>query len=119
MAKSGLTTTLYLIGVILAVIMGVGSAIGSAWVNNAWLVFVLVVIGLVVGFYNIATKEVHNFLVGTLTLVIASSVANLIVIDTLIPRLGTFITATISNFVVVVAAAAVIVSFKAVYALAK
>ena len=119
MAKGGLTTTLYIISVILAVIMGIGITMGSAWATNEWLIFILVVIGLVVGFYNIKVKETHHFLLGTLTLIIANTVANLTAIDTLIPKLGTFISATISNFILVAAAAAVVVSFKAVYELAK
>lgn len=119
MAKGGLTTTLYVIGVILAVVMGIGAAMGSNWATNDWLVFILIVIGLVVGFYNVKAKEVHSFLVGTLTLIIANTVANLTALDILIPKLGTFVSATISSFIVVVAAAAVVVSFKAVYELGK
>ncbi|MEK6862275.1 MAG: hypothetical protein AABY07_10010 [Nanoarchaeota archaeon] len=119
MAKRGLTTTLYLIGVILALVIGVGAAMGSNWVNSPWLVFILVVIGLIVGLYNIKAKELGAFLVGTVALIIANTAANLIALNTLIPGLGTFINAVVSTFIVVVAAAAVVVSFKVVYQLAK
>ena len=120
MAKNaGLTTTLYTIGVILAVVMGIGSAIGSGFASNPWLVFLLVVIGLVVGFYNISAKEVHNFLIGTIALIIANTAANLMALNALINGLGTFLSVTISNFIIVAAAAAVVVSFKAIYAIAK
>ena len=107
MAKRGLTTTLYLIGVILALVIGVGAAMGSNWVNSPWLVF------------NIKAKELGAFLVGTVALIIANTAANLIALNTLIPGLGTFINAVVSTFIVVVAAAAVVVSFKVVYQLAK
>ncbi len=109
----------YTIGVIIAVIMGIGTALDLTWSQNEWLVFILVLVGLVTGFYNITTKEVAPFLIGTVALVVVSSAARLTAIDTLLPRIGTFLDASLSNFIIVVAVAAVVVSFKAVYSLAK
>ena len=117
--KKGLTTTLYSIGVIIAVIMGIGTAMGMSWATNMWFTVVLVVIGLIVGFYNISAKEVTPFLIGTVTLIIAVAVSNFAALDNLIPKIGTFIAATLANFLTVVAVAAVIVSFRSIYQLAK
>mgnify|MGYP001596618288 CR=1 FL=1 len=115
-------TIVFTVGIILAVIMGIGTAMQASWMAGKvtqWLLFVLVVMGLGVGFYNIKEKEVTPFLTGTVSLILASAVANLIAIDVLIPKVGTFIQATLGYFIVVVGAAAVVVSFKAVYGLAK
>ncbi len=120
-SMSNLATTLYSLGVLIAVVMGAGAAINATWASNAWLSILLVVIGLVVGFYNIAQKEVTSFLIGTVALIVARSVANLGVLDSLFRGfpIGTFLNATIEGFLMVVGAAAVVVSFRAVYGLAK
>lgn len=115
----GLTTTLYSIGVLIALIMGVGAAMGSSWATNEWLSLLLVVIGLIVGFYNISAKEILSFLVGTVALIICNAVANLTSLNALIPKLGTFVAVTLANFTTVVAVAGVIVAFRAVYEIAK
>lgn len=57
----------FLIGVILAIILG---ALGP--VAGAWLI-VLVVIGLIVGLLNVADKEVQPFLMSGAVLIIASA----------------------------------------------
>lgn len=117
--KSNLGNILFTIGVVLSLILGVGAALNSSWVDNELFALILVVIGLIVGFSNITAKEVTPFLIGTVTLIIANTAANLSVFDYLINNVGTFITTSLSAFMMVVGAAAVIVSFKAVYGLAK
>ena len=121
MAQNKMTmgTLLFSIAAIIAVVMGLGAAMEWCWISQPWLIVVLIAIGLIVGFRNITTKEVSSFLIGTVSLILATAVANLIAINTLIPKVGTFIQASLSNFIVVVGAAAVIVSFKAVYNIAK
>ncbi len=57
----------FLIGVLLAVIFGLFSNIGTNWV------WVLVVIGLIVGFLNITEKETGSFLMSGAVLIIASA----------------------------------------------
>ena len=119
--KSNLPATLYSLGVIIAIIVGAGAAIHASWADNAWLSIVLVVIGLIVGFYNITQKVVTSFLIGTISLIVARTAANLSVLDFLVSgvRIGTFLTSTIEAFLMVVGAAAVVVAFRAVYGLAK
>ena len=121
MAKNegGFGKLLFSVGAVIAIVMGVGAAMKATWANLPWLILVLVLIGLIVGFKNVASKEVSGFLMGTISLILATAVANLIAIDTLIPGVGTFVQASLSNFIIVVGAAAVIVSFRAVYGLAK
>ena len=58
----------FLIGIILAIILGLG--LGGAYQSTMiWVVFVL---GLLVGLLNIATEEVHGFLWGGTVLVLVS-----------------------------------------------
>ncbi len=75
---------------------------------------ILVILGLVVGFLNVTAKETIEFLVAAVALMIAGS-ANL----TAIPGLGAHLQAILSYIVVFVAPAAIVVSFKAIYALAE
>lgn len=106
-------------GIILAIIIGIGAAFEMTWANNPVLVFLLIVIGALVGFRNITAGEVSSFLMGTIALILATAVANLAAIDKVIPKVGTFVQASLANFIVIVGVAAVIVSFRAVYGLAK
>ena len=47
----------FLIGVVLAVITGIGTGLAQDWGVNPWLMLLLVVLGLIVGFVNITAKE--------------------------------------------------------------
>lgn len=107
------------IGVVLSIILGIGAAMEAAWASSPIFVFLLIIIGLLVGFKNITSSEVSSFLTGTIALILATAVANLTAIDRVIPKVGTFVQASLANFIVVIGVAAVIVSFKAVYNLAK
>ena len=104
----------FLVGAILAVVMAVGSAATQAWAGNAWLVFALVVLGLIVGILNITKEETHGFLMAAVALLVAKT-ANLSAINALIPFVGTFLEAVVSNAITLVAPAAVVVALMSVY----
>ena len=75
----------FLLGVIVALILGIAGGIGqSLGTATVWLALLLVVIGLVVGFVNMTAKETTPFLIAAIALLIANT-ANLAFIDTLIP----------------------------------
>jgi len=57
----------FLIGVLLALIFGLFSSIGSGWV------WVLVIIGLIVGVLNVTERETGSFLMSGAVLIIASA----------------------------------------------
>ena len=107
----------FIIGAVLAIIMGIGVGLGQAWGANAWLILLLVVLGLVVGFVNITAKEVSGFLVAAIAL-LAANTANLAAANTLVPKLGSILAGIISNVILVVAPAALIVALRAVYGFA-
>lgn len=107
MAKKGgkgLGWWAFAVGLVLAVIFGYSGNIGLIWL--------LVLLGLVVGFLNVTEKEATTFLIAAIALISAGSAANLTV---LWGPLG----GILSSVVVFVAPAAVIVAIKAIYETAR
>ncbi|MBS3151320.1 hypothetical protein J4443_03010 [Candidatus Woesearchaeota archaeon] len=102
MAKKGkgLGWWAFAVGLVLAVIFGYSGSVGLSWL--------LVLLGLVVGFLNISEKEAITFLVASIALMSSSAAANLTV---LWGPLGNIL----GGVVTFVAPAAVVVAVKAVY----
>jgi len=98
----------FLIGVILAVI------IGALNISNQLLIWLLVVIGLVVGFLNITDKEVKPFLMAGTVLVIVSYFGGQKIMEVL-PIVGNILDAMLYMFV----PATIIVALKSVFEMAK
>lgn len=109
----------FLIGFIVAIILGImaGAGVALGATTAAWLGLLLVVLGLIVGFANITAKETTGFLVAALALLVAN-VAGLGAINTLIPYLGSILEGIVRFLLVMVAPAALIVAVKAFYDLA-
>lgn len=109
----------FIIGAILAIVLGVleGAGIGLG-VTGPWLILLLLIIGLVIGIVNITAKEVHNFLVAAIAVLVSAGVANLTVANTLFSPLGTIIAAVANNLILVIAPAALIVALRTVYGFA-
>ena len=103
----------FLIGVILAIILGAGFA-GRFDATITW---ILVVIGVLVGLLNVANKEVQPFLISGLVLIIDSSLtANLVVS---IPSAGPILASTLASLIIVFAPATIIVALKNVFSITK
>ena len=100
-----------------AFILGILLAIVSAFVPSLrgdvsiWL---MVILGVIVGLLNITAKEVSVFLIATMALIMASSASALS-----LAVIWTGLTAILGNVIVFVAPAAIIVALKAIYALAE
>ncbi|MBW2978069.1 hypothetical protein KY331_04450 [Candidatus Woesearchaeota archaeon] len=107
----------FLIGVVLAVITGIGAGLAQEWGANPWLMLLLVVLGLVVGFVNITAKEVKGFLIASVALLVAGT-ANLSTVNTLVPSLGSILEGIVNMVIYVVAPAALIVCLRAIYGFA-
>lgn len=111
MAKSKGSSTIgswaFLIGVILAVILGALGVVEGTWTA------VLVVLGLIVGILNITDEEVRPFLTAGTVLVLVSFLGR----DVLgsVALLGNILNAVMALFV----PATVIVALKSVFSLAK
>mgnify|MGYP007030127727 CR=1 FL=1 len=97
----------FLIGVILAIVVG-----GLGFSDPIW-AYVLVLIGIVVGFFNINDEEVSPFLMSGAVLIIASAFG-MGVMGT-IPLLGGILSSMLTIFV----PATIIVAIKNVFTLAR
>ena len=97
----------FLIGVILAVVLGLFDPVLGNWA------IVLVVIGLIVGLLNVTDKEVTPFLMSGAVLIIASALGGSLMSD--MPYVGAVLDALLAVFV----PATVIVAIKNVFSLAR
>jgi hypothetical protein len=97
----------FILGILISIVAG----LIPAW-QTTTLVWVLVLLGLVVGFLNITAKETTEFLVATVTLLIIGSAGA-------IPALGVVILSILANIVAFVAPAALIVALKSIWVLAQ
>ena len=103
----------FIIGVLLAIIAGLFGNLIPA--NIAVIIgWALVIAGLVIGFLNIADKEVTNFLIAAIAL-LAVGAAGLGAVTIA----GPIINAVLTNIIAIVSPAALVVALKAVYAMGK
>ncbi|MBS3086489.1 hypothetical protein J4422_02200 [Candidatus Pacearchaeota archaeon] len=111
MAKQGGMDVLgrwaFLIGVILAVVLGFLGPVSGTWA------MVLVVIGIIVGLLNVADREVTPFLMSGAVLIIASALGGNLLGG--LPYVGAILDALLAIFV----PATVIVAVKNVFSLAR
>ncbi len=100
----------FIIGLVIALLVGLFTEATGVVVT------ILVVLGLIVGFLNVTDKEIHGFLVASIALMVAGSAGSFL---SSIPAVGNFLERILSNFVILVAPAAVVVSVKELINLAK
>lgn len=105
----------FILGVVIAIIAGLASTFAALY--SGYVLLVLVVLGLIVGFLNIKDKEVVNFLIAAIALM-AVGTANLVSINMAIPMLGTLVQGIVQNVAAFVAPAALVVALKEVYNIA-
>lgn len=99
----------FFVGLIIAIIAGFFRNVVSPEV----LITTLVILGTLVGLFNLTAKETTPFLVATIALMLAG-IVNL----GLIPGVGLYLRSILSNIVVFVVPGAIIVGMKAVWKLA-
>ena len=100
----------FIVGLVVAVLVGLYAEASGLMVT------ILVILGLIVGFLNVAEKEVHGFLMASVALLLAGSAGSLL---SSIPAIGSILGNILNNFVVFVAPAAIVVAIKELYNLAK
>jgi len=110
MAKSGsnMGSWAFIVGVIIAVLVGL---FGMS--SQMWAIYLLIVIGLIVGFMNVTGNEANSFLMASIALVIVSAFGKNVL--SAIAVLGNILDA----MMVLVVPATIIVALKAVHGLAK
>ena len=96
-------------GLVIAIVAGLFRNLVSPEV----LVTTLVILGFIVGLFNLTAKETMPFLVASVALMLAG-IVNL----SLIPYIGVYLRATLSNVVVFVVPGAIILGMKTIWQLA-
>ena len=111
MAKkdTGFGKWVFLIGVLIAIIIG----LISPGMNDGLWVWILIVLGLVIGFLNVTERESTPFLVAAIALVITTGA-----LSGLGEFLGGILTAILRYVTILVAPAAIVVAFKQIWTLA-
>jgi hypothetical protein len=99
----------FIAGIVLAVLMALVPQLRGDVV-----IWVLVILGVIVGLLNITNKETLGFLVSALALIIASSASALT-----LATIWTGLTSILGNIIIFVSPAAIVVAMKTVYALAQ
>ncbi len=99
----------FFVGLLIAILAGFFRTVVSTEV----LVTTLVLLGLLVGLFNLTAKETVPFLVACIALMLAG-IVNL----GLIPGVGLYLRSILSNLVVFVVPAAIIVGMKTIWSLA-
>ena len=106
----------FIVGIVIAVLAGI---VPESMVPAYWVIVLLAVLGLIVGFLNVTAKESTPFLVAAIALVLSTSTFNAIMMQVL--GTGTVTTAIgkmLGNVGIFVAPAAVLVALRAIFALA-
>ncbi len=98
---------------LVAILLGILAALVPS-LQVDWVTWTLIVLGLVVGFLNITSKETTEFLVATIALMMVGT-AGLGVI----PTAGMILKNILLNIQALVVPAALIVALKAIYSLAE
>ncbi len=101
----------FFIGLLLAIVAGLFRNVLD--LKPEVLVTTLVLLGLVVGLFNLTAKETTPFLIASIALMLAG-IVNL----GLIPGVGLYLRSILSNIVVFVVPGAIIVGLKAIWKLA-
>ena len=103
-------------GVVLAIILGLPIALGAAAI---WLSSLLVLLGLIVGFLNVAGKDTKEFLIIATILVLVSYAGSAGAILGSVQVIGMYLQGIFNSIMAFVVPATIIVGLKAVYVLAK
>lgn len=108
----------FVIGVIISIVLGIAaSALGDV---ASWLISLLIVLGMIVGFFNISAAEAKDFLLAASALVLiayaginqANSFAN-------VELIGAYLKGTFDSVLAFVVPAGVIVALKKVWLMAR
>lgn len=101
----------FIIGLILAIIIALFG------INYTWPVYLLVFLGIIVGLLNITDKEVGSFLIASIAFMAAFTILSVMVAE--IPAMSAMLAELFKLLNIFVAASAVVVAFKALFAQAK
>ncbi len=98
----------FIIGIIIAIVAGLLPNIQA----QPWVMWVLVVLGLIVGFLNITDKETTSFLIAAIALMTVGGTGL-----TVFGSVGGLVLGILNNIVAFTAPGALVVALKAVYSM--
>jgi len=107
MGNEALGKWAFLIGLIVAVIAGLIQGVYTI----PYLTLILVILGLIVGFLNIAEKNVTKFLIGIIALM---AVGGMTILAINISAINVYLNSILENFVIFAGAAGLVVAIKAI-----
>lgn len=96
----------FMVGLVIAIVGGLGFA-------QPWFYWLLALLGLIVGFLNVADKECTKFLLAAIGLIVAASAWSML------PYVGGYLSAILSNIVTFIGAALLVVALKVLFETAK
>ncbi len=95
-------------------IVGLVIALLAAFVlESSWVMWVLALLGLIVGFLNVTKEETHSFLLAAIGLMLAVTSVQVL------PIVGGTLTRIMANLVVFIAPAVLVVALKSLFETAK
>ncbi len=109
----------FLIGIVLALLGGVLSALFGNW--NPFVLGLLMVIGLVVGFIGVTPNDLQKFLMVTVSLVIVSYAGSAGVknIEFLEWQIGKVVSSTLAGLLVLLVPATVVVAIRSLFSVSQ
>ena len=103
----------FFIGIILAIVGGIG------YHDNSGITLTLVIVGILVGLLNITGKEVLPLLIAAIALIVVGLTQGFLPLNDLGGEAGTKINAIVAYLATFMAPAAVIAAFRAIWAVAR
>ena len=103
----------FIVGVVLAILFPIFTEL------SPWLTSLLIVLGLVVGFLNITTKETQPFLLAALALVIVSGFSSTSDVITQVAQIGPVLGRVFTGILLLVVPATIVVALRSIYSLAR
>lgn len=116
-AQNALIAKAFVIGVVIAVLLGLFGTMSVVAAYRSTLLSLLVLAGLVVGFFNISKEETHNYLLATVSLVIVASLGGSVLGK--VDMIGMYLISVFDALMAFIVPAVIVVSLKAVYNLSK
>ena len=108
----------FMAGIVIAIILGIFSKYIRGPVSTI-LISVLIVLGLLVGFLNVAGKETREFLLVATVLIVASSMGGASVTLNGVQYIGRYLVGIMNNIMAFVVPAVIVVGLKDIVRLAK
>jgi len=105
----------FLVGALISILSGISEFQEPI---QHYIIAVLGILGVVVGFLNINDKEITSFLISVVALIIAFSTLKTVLVTINFFGIGDFFSRMISNLIVFMSPAAVVVALKELYSVA-